>query len=101
MAGYIFSFLAGALAIGLVLQFLAKVDSNTTQQPRKLMNIPTTYTPEQIRSELMTSVTAGLPDGRWVAARPMGWQGLGIKARCNAAWMVFTGRWDALRWEGQ
>lgn len=65
------------------------------------MNTPNVYTPEQLRSEPLTNIQAGLPDGRWVAARPMGWQGLCLRKRLRAAWMVFTGRWDALRWEGQ
>jgi hypothetical protein len=65
------------------------------------MNTPTVYTPEQIRSEPLCCVAKGLPDGRWVAARPLAWQGLSFRRRLRAAWMVFTGRWDALRWEGQ
>lgn len=42
---------------------------------------------------------AGLPDGRWVAARPLAgsfrWQ------RLRAAWLVWTGRADALTWTAQ
>ena len=64
------------------------------------MNTPTIYTPESLVHN--TKYTqAGLPDGRWVAARPMGWQGICLHKRLHAAWMVFTGKWDALRWEGQ
>ena len=42
---------------------------------------------------------AGLPDGRWVPARPLGggWRFQRIKA----AWLVFTGQADALTWPGQ
>lgn len=43
--------------------------------------------------------TAGLPDGRWVPARALGWGGLPY--RLKAAWLVFTGRADALTWPGQ
>lgn len=64
------------------------------------MNTPAVYTPESLQRRT-ANLKAGLPDGRWVAARPYGWQGLSVKARLRAAWMVFTGRWDALRWEGQ
>lgn len=40
---------------------------------------------------------AGLPDGRWVRARPLtywGWH------RIRSAWLVLTGRCDAVWWEG-
>jgi hypothetical protein len=42
---------------------------------------------------------AGLPDGRWVPARPLPWESLG--GRFKAAWLVFTGRADAVTWPGQ
>jgi hypothetical protein len=35
---------------------------------------------------------------RWVPARPMGYQSFG--ARLKAAWLVFTGRADAVIWPG-
>lgn len=41
----------------------------------------------------------GLPDGRYVPARPMAYQSWGM--RWKAAWLVFTGRADALLWPGQ
>ena len=41
----------------------------------------------------------GLPDGRWVPARALGWQSWTM--RWKAAWLVFTGRADALTWPGQ
>lgn len=65
------------------------------------MNTPTFYTPEQIRSERMCCVAVGLKDGRWVAARPLGWSGLCLRQRLRAAWLVFTGRADVLQWTGQ
>lgn len=40
-----------------------------------------------------------LPSGDWVPARPEGFASLWWRFR--AAWMVFTGRWDALFWAGQ
>ncbi len=39
---------------------------------------------------------AGLPDGRWVAARPLSMGSL--LTRLKLAWGVFTGKYDALRW---
>lgn len=64
------------------------------------MNTPSTYTPEQL-AEWATSVTYCMPDGRWVAARPLGRQGIYLRQRIKAAWMVFTGRADILVWTGQ
>lgn len=42
---------------------------------------------------------AGLPDGSYVPARPHGWQSWTM--RFKAAWLVFTGKADALTWPGQ
>ena len=42
---------------------------------------------------------AGLPDGRYVEARPLGWPR--FLNRLRLAWLVFTGRCDALEWTGQ
>jgi hypothetical protein len=64
------------------------------------MNTPTIYTPESL-ARTTANVACGLPDGRWVAARPMGWQGVCLRERLRCAWMVFTGRADVLQWEGQ
>lgn len=46
-----------------------------------------------------STVTAGLPDGRWVPARPLGFAS--PLHRVKAAWLVFTGKADALKWDGQ
>ena len=43
--------------------------------------------------------SCGLSDGRWVPARPLGF--LSWQSRWKAAWLVFTGRADALKWDGQ
>lgn len=45
------------------------------------------------------NVTTQLPDGRWVPARPLGYSSMIYKLR--ATWLVFTGKADALIWEGQ
>jgi len=63
------------------------------------MTTPNTYTPAQV-VKLASEVSCGLPDGRWVAARPMGWPGLCLRKRLRAAWLVFTGQADVLQWEG-
>ncbi len=42
---------------------------------------------------------ARLSDGRWVAARPLGFASL--LERIALAWAVFAGKADALFWEGQ
>jgi hypothetical protein len=41
----------------------------------------------------------GLPDGRYVPARALGFQSW--RYRWKAAWLVWSGRADALLWEGQ
>jgi hypothetical protein len=54
-----------------------------------------------VKSVINTANTCscGLPDGRYVPARPLGFMSFGF--RCRAAWLVFTGKADALLWEGQ
>lgn len=37
-------------------------------------------------------------EGRWVPARPLGFYG--VTHRFRAAWMVFTGKADAVVWPG-
>jgi hypothetical protein len=44
-------------------------------------------------------VQCGLPDGRYVCARPI--QFGGILTRLLDAWEVIAGRADAVRWLGQ
>lgn len=34
----------------------------------------------------------------WVHARPLGFYGLNLKWRLRAAWLVFTGKADVVRW---
>lgn len=62
------------------------------------MRTPIIYTPEVLKA---WEVSAGLADGRWVAARPYGHNMCSFWLRLRTAWRVFTGRYDALRWEGQ
>lgn len=58
---------------------------------------PDLYTPEQ----LMTWPVGVEINGRYVAGRPLGWQGWSLKWRLKLAWGVFVGKYDALKWEGQ
>jgi hypothetical protein len=44
---------------------------------------------------------AGLPDGRWVPARSYASTQLRFFGRWRAAWLVFTGRADAVIYPGQ
>jgi hypothetical protein len=44
------------------------------------------------------TTTRELPDGRWVAAKPMRWPFLW---RAKVAWKVLTGEYDALSYTGQ
>lgn len=47
------------------------------------------------------TMSAGLPDGRWVPARSYTRSQLCWYGRFRAAWLVFTGRADALTFPGQ
>lgn len=50
--------------------------------------------------ETASQVSTRIPPGMaWVPARPVGYQS--FTYRMKAAWLVFTGRADALIWEGQ
>lgn len=40
-------------------------------------------------------------NNKWVACRPMNYQFRSLKERIKEAWLVFIGKCDALKWEGQ
>lgn len=42
-----------------------------------------------------------LPNGKWVAARPINYQHMAWFERLAVAWQVFRGKYDALEWSGQ
>lgn len=46
----------------------------------------------------LKSCQAEYPDKTWGPARPLGYSS--IFKRIRAAWLVFTGRADALKWPG-
>jgi hypothetical protein len=56
-------------------------------------------TPQWVKQVSGDGPLAGLPDGRWVPARPIAFQS--IRERVRATWLVWTGRADALVWPGQ
>ena len=61
-----------------------------------MMRYPNVLRIEEV-IESAKHVAAGLPNGRYVPARPLAssfW-------RWRATWLVFTGRADALLWTGQ
>lgn len=66
------------------------------------MNYPAILNVEDVIESAKT-IAAGIrtPDGgqRWVPARALGFASW--RYRWRAAWLVFTGRADALTWPGQ
>jgi len=62
------------------------------------MKYPGIWTIQNLIESAQTC-SAGLPDGRYVPARPMGFQSW--RERWRAAWLVWTGRADAVTWEQQ
>lgn len=64
-----------------------------------MKNHPTMYTLSELMRLASGSSQAGLPDGRWVPARPRGSSIRG--SRLRIAWEVFCGRADAVKWPGQ
>ena len=61
------------------------------------MKTPAIYSADQIKNwDIQTKSKNGL----WTQARPISYPGINLKRRISAAWMVFTGRADALIWLG-
>jgi len=58
---------------------------------------PTIYTLERLLKTAVEGTEAEI-DGKWVPARPLGYYS--IKHRIKAAWLVFTGKADAVTWPG-
>ncbi len=64
---------------------------------------PTLYNMEELPG--MRPISKNIPtlteceiDGKWMPARPLGYYS--FKNRLNLAWLVFTGKADALVWPG-
>lgn len=73
---------------------------NEPAKPRQEKRVANVYTPEAIHG-IVNSEQREIRPGCWVPARPMGYRSLGFFHSVKAAWMVFTGRWDAVRWNEQ
>ena len=63
------------------------------------MNTPTLHIADELKN---WDCQAGIQreDGStfWCLARPMGFKGVCLRQRIKLAWMVFTGKADALKW---
>ena len=42
---------------------------------------------------------AEVEDGRWIPARPVGYDAVSLWWRLKVAWRTFIGKYDALDWE--
>lgn len=62
--------------------------------------IPTLFEPEEI-VHLVGSISREVRKGEWVPARPMGYRSLGFWHNFKLAWGVFTGKYDAIKWDQQ
>jgi len=60
------------------------------------MRSPNLILADSLRNHPELWPETGLPDGRWVVARPL--SVVSFWCRCVLAWGVFTGKYDALRW---
>lgn len=63
------------------------------------MRYPNTVNAYRIAAGEYNNTQAGVPGQGFAPARPMGFAS--IQSRVKAAWLVFTGRADALIWPGQ
>lgn len=61
----------------------------------KLKQCPSIWTLKGLGDYVNGCSQAGI-NGKWVPARPLG--AVGIVARIKAAWLVFTGKADAVTW---
>ena len=67
------------------------------------MNTPKIYFADDLDDYKSTQAEITREDSSvvWCMARPIGLQGTFILKRVKAAWLVFTGRADVLRWRNQ
>lgn len=63
------------------------------------MKSPNIVALKSIEDYLRSGPQAQIRGHGWVPARPVGYSSL--RSRLKAAWLVFTGRADALIWPGQ
>lgn len=60
------------------------------------MRNPSIYTAEAIRKWDDDTETK---NGKWIPARPLGWQGIRLFHNIKLAFLVFIGKYDVLDWE--
>lgn len=65
---------------------------------KKLSNVPNVLTPLGFLQQAAT-ISYRNKDGSHSPVRPIGFWGLCLRRRLKAAWMVFTGQWDAMDWQ--
>lgn len=64
-----------------------------------MKNAPTVYDLAALLEWVTNGGCSAHVNGVWVPARPCGFYSIGNRLRC--AWLVFTGRADAVVWPGQ
>jgi len=62
------------------------------------MKTPSIYEVEDLAKYVTEKEALVEISKRWMPARPLGLPT--VRARCRAAWMVFTGKADAVIWPG-
>lgn len=60
--------------------------------------VPALWSADQLRQWEVAANTPGTDT--WYSCRPLGYQGICLRRRLKLAWGVFTGKYDAVRWEG-
>jgi hypothetical protein len=53
-----------------------------------------------LRSNLVDNDPSTEISGKWISARPLPFYGLRLFHNIKLAWGVFTGKYDALKWDG-
>lgn len=61
------------------------------------MNCPHIYWITELVRDAKENISSH-PTLGWTPARPMGFQGLCLMHRARAAWLVFTGKADVVKW---
>jgi hypothetical protein len=64
----------------------------------QMRKAPTIYPLARLLKDTVNPTCQVEIDGQWLPARPEGF--FSLRSRLNAAWVVFTGRADAVVWPG-
>lgn len=62
------------------------------------MNCPTVFNVSELK---LWSCESEVSPGQWEMARPLGLQGILLMHRLRIAWLIFSGRMDAVKWVKQ